>query len=52
MRTIFQNDGKRTAIHIAFDLPNSVTDLLVVVMRATVELSVVIAAVSVKWNKY
>ena len=54
MRSIFQHDGKRTAFHIAFDLPISVTGLraglLVVVIRATVELNaVVIAAISVEW---
>ena len=42
MRSIFQNDGKRTAFYIPLDLPNSVTGLLLVVIRATVELNVVV----------
>ena len=53
MRNIFQNDGKRTAFYTTFDLPNSVTGLFVVGIRATVELGVVVvAAISVEWIKY
>ena len=49
----FPKRGKRTTLHIAFDLPNSVTGLLVVVIRATVELGVVVVAgISVEWIKH